>query len=662
MELGLVISSFIDEPLIPFYIANLNMGDASLEAPAFQLLQAKQAADASVGDCTKGNLEEDCVSSVEKEDPSEVLSFKHAADTPVGDVTKSNSEEDYASSVKKEGPSEVLSSAINFQRIEEDEPSSNKDHLQMQVEADQIDVAGVNGKVILYNDNEKSRENLEECEHQIVDSPKEPASVLPLQSSSSISESPIRDDRSIHLTDKSQAISNELKVDSESANGDENLLSKILIDGEKTGGFNVEEKRDGLGGELEKELESMDESYTGSTSPCIVSSIPKGILSTDVSQPFPLLPVSDTVQQQSQSTSKLAGDGEISRSTAKGEVNVGSQNDLDPFRDPSNQEWSDLDFGEATLISTDIEGWHRFDPEEINTAQGDPGDARWEQLLDDGLESIGKHHVITPLQLGLPLAYRESQPELVSPGNPFIEEHERLSNFSEADGLQYIDRLSQEPSPLRLKGGLVDDRAHCDPSSGVATSTEGEKNASKSSAANETKTKSHLLSSSSLDFMEPFEAPSFMSLVDPKSHALFEACMPKYQPKDSGYGHESGEEQWVADFDLVAPSTQEITRSISMPRSGSDSPGQRPGQSVSFTVNREEEPSRKENESPSIHRTISGFLSPKVSPLVQKVVDKVRSTPAAANGVINSVRQAMSPKASGKKSTSGSLLTRCMCW
>ncbi|MCO5566737.1 hypothetical protein L7F22_020417 [Adiantum nelumboides] len=523
----------------------------------------------------------------------------------------------------------------------------------MQAEADQSDDIGLNGKVLSYDNNEKSEEkivdanssqgcspslrNFEEGEHGSAITPKETTNVLPLQSTSSMSETPLKainDDQSIHLTSNSRDVSNELKVEVKNANWDESDLScKVLVDSEKTEGVSVKEERDGLG----RESESTG-SITGSTSPCTLSGIPKCSLSRDMSQPHLFLPVSDSAQEHSQAMNKLVGDLEILPPSRKGEVNACSQNELDKFCDPSNQEWSDLEF-----------------------AQG--AEPRWEQLLDVGLD-IQKHDVINPLQLSVVPAYKESQSEMVSPGNPFIEGHERLSGFSEADGfncskgLPPSDRLSQiygVRTSLPSKEELTDEIARCDPSSGV-TSTEGRENAVKSSIPNQRKT-----TFSSLD-MEPFEAPSFMSLVDPKSQAIFEASMPTYQTKHSGYEHERGEEPWVASFDLVAPSTQEITRSISMPRSGSDTSGQRPGQSVSFTVNREEEPSKKENQSPSAHRSISGFLSPKVSPLVQKVVDKVRSTPAVANGVLNSVRQAMSPKASGKKATSGSLLTRCMCW
>lgn len=167
---------------------------------------------------------------------------------------------------------------------------------------------------------------------------------------------------------------------------------------------------------------------------------------------------------------------------------------------------------------------------------------------------------------------------------------------------------------------------------------------------------------SSFDAMEPFEAPSFMSLVDPKSHALFEASMPTFQASSTHYGQGNGGEKWVASFDLMAPSTQEITRSSSMPRSGADASGHRPGQSFSFGTGREQEPSKKESDLPHAHQTKLGFLSPKFSPIVQKVVDKVRTTPAVANGMLHSVRQVMSPTTSDKKSTSKSLLTRCMCW
>ncbi|MCO5584124.1 hypothetical protein L7F22_038047 [Adiantum nelumboides] len=595
-------------------------------------------------------------------------SFPHkAADISFG--------EGFASSKEEEILLEVPSNAINIQRIEEDDPSANKDHVQMQAEADQSDDIGLNGKVLSYHNNEKTEEkivdansshgcspslrNFEEGEHGSVITPKETTNVLPLQSTSSMSETPLKainDDQSIHLTSNSQDVSNELKVEIKNANWDESYLSsKVLVDSEKTEKVSMEEERDGLG----RESESTG-SITGSTSPCTLSGIPKCSLSRDISQPHLFLPVSDSTQEHSQAMNKLAGDLEILPPSRKGEVNVCSQNELDKFCDPSNQEWSDLEFGESTLISNDLEGWQRFD-NEVVAAQG--AEPRWEQLLDVGLDTK-KHDVINPLQLPVLPAYKENHSEMVSPGNPFIEGHERLSGFSEADGfncsksLPPTDRFSQIygiRTSLPSKEELTDEIARCDPSSGV-TSTEGRENAVESSTRNQRKT-----TFSSLD-MEPFEAPSFMSLVDPKSQAIFEALMPTYQTKHSGYEHERGEEPWVASFDLVAPSTQEITRSTSMPRSGSDTSGQRPGQSVSFTVNREEGPSKKENQSPSAHRSISGFLSPKVSPLVQKVVDKVRSTPAAANGVLNSVRQAMSPKASGKKSTSGSLLTRCICW
>lgn len=596
----------------------------------------------------------------------------------VADTSNANSALNYvgencASSSKLGDPPELQSSSINPQRMKEDEPSSGKDHVQAQAEAAQSDASVFNDAISLAGNSQKSREgnldgdspqessmlssNLQDREYWIVDQvdiPKEPVKMSDMHKGEDsksnfkgpTSEESAEMDHGLNMqsSDNSRAILNE---ELENAKGDENHpLSKVLINSEEV---NLEEKRE----EPAEESGSADESMTGSRSSCITPSITKGTLSKDSSQPSVFLPNHESGQQQ---TNELVGDSKIlppSTTTGKGEVRDGFQNDMELFLDPSNQEWSDLDFGEATLISTNIEGWHRFDAEEVVTGTdytpgADQRGIMWEQLLDDGPDSIKKDDTIHPLQLALPPPHKDSQLELASPRNPFMEELDRASSFAE------------EPWSLHQKEGLiVDEKAHGDPSSGSATITEG---VAVSNIVNEQKTKLHLQSSTSLDFMEPFEAPSFMSLVDPKSHALFEASMPTYQAHSSGDGHENDEEKWVADFDLVAPSTQEITRSISMPRPGSDTPGQRPGPSVSFTVDREQEPTKKEGQSPSAQRSIAGFLSPKLSPIVQKVVDKVRSTPAAANGVINSVRQVMSPKASSKKSTSGSLLTRCMCW
>eukprot|EP00250_Pteridium_aquilinum_P019145 c24316_g1_i2 orf=189-2066(+) len=445
------------------------------------------------------------------------------------------------------------------------------------------------------------------------------------------------------------------------------LCREALSDSEKKEEIYLEE-RDGVGDEL----------LTG-TIPCISSDISTESSSMNNVQP-PLIPTAtESGKHTDEVTDELGGDFQALPSlTSTGESEVPFfQKEVDQSLDTRKQEWLDQSPVATSLISTDLEGWHRFDAEEVitNTDHSHGTDQRlelWEKLLDDGLDGIDRHAQNSPLQLApapqlalRPFSHEDDQYELASLGNPFIEGLGRVSSFSEADGfvrngdLPSSARLSQslevpslfgwKEAPFHAVGGSDDSSA------GMAT-VEGKNGGVQLESVNEHGHKSLMKPKplASFDSMEPFEAPSFMSLVDPKSQALFAASMPMYQV-GSGFGQENGGVTWVANFDLMAPSTQEISRSVSLPRSGTEASEQRPGQSFSFASGRGEEPSKKE-------KSKSGLLSPKLSPLMQKVVSKVRTTPAAANGVLNTVRQAVSPKDFDKTSSSKSILACCVCW
>lgn len=386
------------------------------------------------------------------------------------------------------------------------------------------------------------------------------------------------------------------------------------------------------------------------------------------------------------------------------------------------------------LVSTDIDGWQRFDVEEgNNVAYGDDISnpacrplELWEQLLLDSLEKKEEVKETPSLDLGTIESSTQDgnwQIGLASPGNPFIEGLDRLSNFSETEGTAlnenfqsplFSDNIETATFPHGNQGSsdtanrdedfrplfsnnieratfLHDNEESSDTAnrnekswSGVLhnfvkpgeqqqpfVSVLGNSDASKVATQYESQLRTHTdypsfaeATGFSLQSTELYEAPSFMSLVDPASHELFKACMPAYQTSSNVFGHENSGEKWEANFDLMVPSQsqisplQEITRSISLPRIATSvvPAGTR---QISTEVNNVSLKSLTPTASPKAKPAI--LLSPKLSPLVKKMVQKVRTTPAVASKVLSTASNMLSPNTVDNNVKQGSIWSRCMC-
>lgn len=452
-------------------------------------------------------------------------------------------------------------------------------------------------------------------------------------------------------------------LDVNTKRGDEDdESSRTVIDNENVEGIYYEEEKNGFGKEPKRPDKSLIES---ATQPCI----PTESSPENSKQPPAAHSVNEIKQLENESTNK-SGE-KLEAPLARGNMHNAIQNG----ENMNEGEWLDQGHGVVMVISNDMEGWQHFDnPVTITPTNQNQSLQPWETLLDDGFDGGVREIVNQPLQLAIaPSPFEEDKFGLASPGNPFMEELGRVSSFCEADGfaqsgyMPSANQLSQSlegSSSFQLREGQIHDASGNSHVSSVFPAIDGETKAVQPESVHEHGSNHNWQlptsrkSLASFDAMEPFEAPSFMSLVDPKSQALFEVSMPTFQASSMTDRQGNSEEKWVANFDLMAPSTQEIKRSSSIPRSGGEVSGQQTaGQSFSFATSQ-----GRERDPPQAQGTNSGFSPPKFSPIVQKVVDKVRTTPAVANGVINSVRQAMSPKVSEKKLGSKSLLTRCLCW
>ncbi|KAH7446418.1 hypothetical protein KP509_01G054600 [Ceratopteris richardii] len=416
--------------------------------------------------------------------------------------------------------------------------------------------------------------------------------------------------------------------------------------------------------------EKSDHQHRGSTGITANASlnIPEEILSEDLPVHPSTLPGNESHQQQEQ---PFIGESVLTPHRNVGMVGEHGdlKNALDLFLDPNNQEWSDLEFGETTVPSTSMEGWHRFDDGTLNANIGYIEEAHgkhhrirtWEHLLDGGLAKTEKSQIVSVSP------DKDNHIRLPSPGNPFLKgldgrdsfEANELAQFRNTPCTDGTIRQPEENFSSFPEEELDSRKAQRDSSSDTQAVSEVQNNDHKPEKQD---MKMHLQASSSLDFMEPVQAPSFISLVDPKSQAFFGASMPKDQANKFQHGGEDKGDKSVEGLSMVLPCSQEITRSTSLSNLGSNMPGQQPGSCPSSTLDQESDDSKKESQPSSSDQLNSGFLSPNFSPLVQKVLDVVRNTPAAANGMLNSVRQAVGQNASVKKSSSGSLLTRCMCW
>ncbi|KAH7298798.1 hypothetical protein KP509_25G059700 [Ceratopteris richardii] len=301
----------------------------------------------------------------------------------------------------------------------------------------------------------------------------------------------------------------------------------------------------------------------------------------------------------------------------------------------------------AVIVSTDLEGWQRFDaetndPDRIpglkHNSNGDPDTSLelWEKLLDVGLE-VSADPVAS--QVGLfkdtgtivesPL-HDENQHWLASPGNPFIEGIDRLSNFSEADGFATSASCLELPQLHHDKAQLF-----VMSSEGLAQSSEtdeGKTAGQKGSEESRGFQLNGVSDGSKRSFQQRF--PSFSDIRtssrprDPSLSLTLNELDSAHCAGSNVHGHEAATEKWEANFDLMVPAFLDA-RSLSLPREASG-------------LNREDIHAGCSNEAPVVSQSKpTGFLSPKLSPMVKRVVNKVRTVPvqvfdAVNNGVENS--------------------------
>ncbi|MCO5595588.1 hypothetical protein L7F22_049633 [Adiantum nelumboides] len=301
----------------------------------------------------------------------------------------------------------------------------------------------------------------------------------------------------------------------------------------------------------------------------------------------------------------------------------------------------------AVVVSTDLEGWQRFDAEETekNGASGlqqtiavapqnqlEP----WEQLLEDVLDGSAECTPMARAPLDTEISIESSIHEgsqfwLTSPGNPFIEGLARPSNFSEADGfvtdLNFVS--SQSVHEYEVDGSLIQTSSIGKYTVDPAKHNMGNNlydmhsNGSRKSAQQRYPSFSDIRRSSSRPRDSSF--PSFK----------------EQEPVYNAHGYEAGGDKWEAKFDLVAPAIHECPRSLSLHREAGES--ERQG---SF-----EAPAASQSK-------LSSFLSPKLSPLVKKVASKVGPNP---DQVMDVIHQGKGSKAVGKKLSQKWTWRSCIC-
>lgn len=304
--------------------------------------------------------------------------------------------------------------------------------------------------------------------------------------------------------------------------------------------------------------------------------------------------------------------------------------------DVAKQQLSSQETGVAVVVSTDLHGWQRFDVEddEVDRVFGydQPTDGKshqkrelWEQLLEDGSEDNETHfrmstsHVEAETHIAASL-HDMNQFWLASPGNPFIEGLDRLSNFSETDGFTANENIASSQLPHSFEAGV------CLPFKEAPLHTDY----SSTNLLQDKLVEGNLASQSNVLYdhgSRRHAKPRFPSFSDIRrsssksrdpSFSSFIEQVPTFQAGNYVPGIENGGEKWEANFDLMVPATQG-PRSLSLPReAGDNTHGQR--QKGTFSLFSREAPAASQSKP-------SGFLSPKLSPIVKKVVNKVWAKP-----------------------------------
>ncbi|KAI5081107.1 hypothetical protein GOP47_0004290 [Adiantum capillus-veneris] len=307
------------------------------------------------------------------------------------------------------------------------------------------------------------------------------------------------------------------------------------------------------------------------------------------------------------------------------------------FLDVSEHQRLVQEISTAVVVSTDLNGWQRFDAEEsenkgilgfektiAGASQNQP--ELWEQLLEDGLEGSAQCTPMATAAVKAEVCIKSSVHDgneswLASPGNPFIEDFARPSSVSETDGfvtnVNFVSSQSlhdygvEAPFERPIQtGGIVKYAVEQNMGSNFNDMhSDGSKRIAR----------------------QRFDSFSDIRRSSSRPRDTFYPNCKEQGLTDNAHVDEAGGDKWEANFDLGTPAIHDGLRSLSLPREAGQV--QRQGR-------------------------LSSFLSPKLSPLAKKVACKVRTS---MDQEMNVSHQGKGPKAVGKQKSRKWTWRCCMC-